>query len=341
MKRGLRWLAPVASGGAVAAYALVPALLAGTAGHPALPAITAQDLLTRVESAHVAGLHGTVQESTDLGLPSLPSGDSSSALSLLTGDHTLQVDQAGRDLRVAVLGSLSEQDLVVNAQGVWTYDSKSDTATHTALPQHGEHQSVPPTAELTPQESAQAALAEIDPTTTVTIDRTTRVAGRDAYTLVLAPKQTGSLISRVEIAIDAKTGVPLRTVIYAARQKTAALSVAFSSISYAVPSASTFDAPDAPITPASAGSHATSQRTGTAAKPSLSSIGSGWTTVERITGQPLSAADTTQLDQISTAVAGGRLITTSLLSVLITPSGTTYVGAVAGSTLESLAASAR
>ena len=62
----------------------------------------------------------------------------------------------------------------------------------------------------TPQQAADAALAAIDPTTNVTSDDTTTVAGRAAYELVLTPKDDRSLVGEVRIAIDGEQHIPLR-----------------------------------------------------------------------------------------------------------------------------------
>ena len=56
----------------------------------------------------------------------------------------------------------------------------------------------------------------IDPTTKVTVDGTASVAGRSAYELVLAPRDTRSLVGDVRIAVDSKTSVPLRVQVHAA-----------------------------------------------------------------------------------------------------------------------------
>ena len=42
------------------------------------------------------------------------------------------------------------------------------------------------------------------------VDGTAQVAGRDAYKLVVKPKQSGSTVGAITIAVDAKTGLPLK-----------------------------------------------------------------------------------------------------------------------------------
>ena len=106
--------------GAVALGGLHPSD-AFAAQHPSLPAKTPAQLLTAVQESGTQALSGTVTETAHWGLPSLPGGTDSASLDwqgLLTGSHTLRVAAAGPDRqRVAVLGSLSESDVVHNGNG--------------------------------------------------------------------------------------------------------------------------------------------------------------------------------------------------------------------------------
>lgn len=369
MQSWKRLAPPAVAVAAVVAYAVVPAATASGAVHPTLPALTAAQLLTKVAGAKVQGLSGTVRESADLGLPSLPASSSVGArggagglTGLLSGTHTLTVAAAPGKLRVAVLGELSEQDLVVDGTTVKTYDSTTGRGTSTALPAlpalpaHADKKAwrgrtalmAPSAASLTPQGAAQQALMALDPSTAVSIDPTAEVAGRPAYTLVLTPRSTETLVSRVEIALDAATGVPLRTAIYATGHAAPAFSTAFTTISFATPKASTFtlDVPGATTTgkapaanPGALSSDAYrhtshTSRTGQHAADRVSTIGTGWAAVTKVDGIKLTTAQTKQLDELSTAVPAGRLISTRLVSVLLTPDGTAYLGAVPPSVLE-------
>ena len=101
--------------------------------------------------------------------------------------------------------------------------------------------SIASAAPLDPQAAAEKALAAIDPTTAVVVDRTARVAGRAAYQLQLSPKDSRSLIGSVQIAIDAATSVPLRLQIFAVGASSPAFQVGFTSVSFNVPSSSIFE----------------------------------------------------------------------------------------------------
>ena len=248
----LRWLVPTAAavvviGGGAAAGTIV------ASADPSLPERSAAQLLADVQNARVDGLSGTIVESADLGLPSLgdiTGGQSDADLSkLITGSNTARVWYAGTDkVRLSLLGTLGETDVVRNGTDLWTWSSRDNVATHRTIGADAPagKPAAPPTGlpgELlsTPQEAAAAALAAIDPTTAVSTTGSAKVAGRDAYELVLAPKDTASLIGQVRLAIDAKQHIPLRVDVYAKGANNPAIRVAFQDdISFAVPDAQQF-----------------------------------------------------------------------------------------------------
>jgi outer membrane lipoprotein-sorting protein len=93
---------------------------------------------------------------------------------------------------------------------------------------------------LTPQQAASKFLAEIGPTTKVTVAGSTVVAGRSAYQLVIAPRTSQSLISQIVIAVDAKTYLPLQLQVFARGTSGAAFQVGFTSLTFGTPAASNF-----------------------------------------------------------------------------------------------------
>ena len=250
--RRLRWLLPGGIAAAIAVASVATTAAANASGEPKLPAKTAAELLVAVENASPAGLSGTIVETAKLGLPDISglvgnSGRSGVSIeSLVTGSNTMNVWYAGKDQqRFALLGQLSEDDLIHNGTDLWSYDSSTRTVTHKTLTPDASNQvgsSIASTApSLDPQAAAEKALAAIDPTTAVTVDRTARVAGRAAYQLQLSPKDTRSLIGSVQIAIDAETSVPLRVQIFAAGATSPAFQVGFTSVSFNVPNTSIFE----------------------------------------------------------------------------------------------------
>jgi outer membrane lipoprotein-sorting protein len=370
----LRWLVPAG----VTAVVLGGGAAAGTltaAADPSLPPRSAAQLLVDLQTARLDGMSGTVVETADLGIPALPGagGQGSSELtSLVSGSHTLRVWYAGPDsVRLALIGTLGESDVVRVGSDVWTWDSRANAATHRTLPAqrstaapHG-----PDLADLpkTPQEAADAALKAIDPSTVVTTTTSgARVAGRSAYELALAPRDTDSLVGQVRVAIDTEQHVPLRVEVYAKGASRPAFSTAFTAISFSRPDAAQFrftPPAGASVTEAPAPTGSDPAPTPDAAdRPHFAVVGTGWTSVlvAKAPATPDGArppAATPQdarsrrseagdaggfplqnLPTVSGAWGSGHLLTGSLFSVLLTDDGRILAGAVSPERLYGAAA---
>jgi outer membrane lipoprotein-sorting protein len=356
--RRLRWAVPALIATGVAAAAITTNNGAGASEQPNLPTVSVARLLTAVQHAHPADLSGTIVETANIGLPNLPGGDLGGATglslqSLLTGSHTMRIWDAGpNQQRIAVLGPMSERDVVHNGKDLWTYTSTTNAVTHATVGMSR----LPSNADLrqsTPQQAARQALRAVTPSTRVAIDRTARVAGRSAYQLVLAPRDTRSLIGSVRIAVDAATWTPLRVQVFARGSATPAIQIGFTNVSFSAPDSSVFHF----VPPA--GAKVTPQQLPTRGDvPNRSKLegsvhprhdtgtrvlGSGWTAVAEFpSGGMLTGSNARLLDRLSTPAPGGdRLVSTSLLSVLITKSGHVFAGPVRGSDLEHVAATGR
>ena len=186
-----RWIAPVA---AVAAIAVTPYAVNASADS-GLPARTVDQLLSDVQHSDVATLSGTIVESANLGLPSLPgiggSNGSSDLTALVSGSHTLRLWVDGPDKqRLAVVGSRGESDIIRNGRTLWTWSSDTKTATKTTLPADSSPAKTPtklpalgslPTAlPNTPADAAASLYKSIASATNVTTTGTATVAGRAA-----------------------------------------------------------------------------------------------------------------------------------------------------------------
>ncbi|TFB91435.1 sigma-E factor regulatory protein RseB domain-containing protein [Cryobacterium sp. HLT2-28] len=248
MTRRLRTWLPVAVVPAVVIVGVLTVpLQAGAAVD--LPDKTPAQVLAMIGDSNVTALSGTIEQTSELGLPSLPSTGSgadasaSSALELLTGSHTARIYLNGPDnVRVQIMDRLAERDLVRNASDVWMYNSKDNTALHVTLPDTtGMTRPQPDGAQQTPAQLAERMLASIDPSTAVTVGKDTRVAGRTAYELRLTPRTDATLVGEVSIAVDAETGMPLRVEVQARGQSAPAFSLAFSRLSLDAPNADLFD----------------------------------------------------------------------------------------------------
>ncbi|WP_409059112.1 LolA family protein [Streptomyces sp. SYP-A7185] len=273
-RKATRYVVPVAVAGVAAAtIGLVPAL--ATSGDPKLPDVTAQELIEKIAASDTEQLSGTVKISTDLGLPSFggdmaggfapgggsggegggEGGDGSAAdpqsklMELASGTHTLRVAADGPDKqKLSVLDDAAEYSLIHDGDDVWAYDSKSNEVYHSksagkagdAEKGSGE-KGLPEGVPSTPKELAEEALKAADETTSVKVDGTAQVAGRDAYRLVIKPKQSGSTVGQITVAVDSKTGTPLKFTLTPAGGGSAVVDAGFTKVDFGKPAASTFD----------------------------------------------------------------------------------------------------
>lgn len=372
--RYLRWSVPVA---VVAVIGSGAALSAANAGDPPSVANrTPQQVLALAAGSTVDTISGTVETRTDLGLPDLsglatlggPGGrgaqdGSSRATDLqglvtrfLTGENTLRVWADGPDrIRAQLLDPLQELNLVRNGSTLWTYSSRDNTVGKGTLPTSsgGTSGAAPsdPTQQIpTPDALARDALAKLDPTTTVSLDDPTTVASRPTYSLVLTPRSAGTLVERIVLNIDAQNGVPLRAGVYAKGQSQAAILSAFTAVSFAEPSADIFafsPPPGATVQDLSAlprTAPSAQDRDAVAAQAAPVVHGTGWATIVEARN-PASmglldsgpASGGAALQQLTTAVDGGRALTSSLFTVLLTDDGRVLAGSVPLASLQDAA----
>jgi len=386
-RKAARYVVPVAVVGVAAAtIGLVPAL--ADSGDPDLPEITAQQLIEKIAQSDVQQLSGTFKITTDLGLPDLGglesslasgamgsgSGDGSSAdpsaklTELASGTHTLRVALDGENKqKLSLLENASEYSLIHNGKDVWGYDSKSNEVFHGTAEEAKDGQrkdDVP----ATPKDFAEEALKAADDTTSVTVDGTAQVAGRDAYRLLIKPKQSGTTVGAITVAVDAKTGMPLKFTLTPSSGGSAVIDAGFTQVSFAKPAASTFDftpPKGANVTEegeleGKAGEHGTSKsedelrkefdkelggmkaedKLGKSAEGGPEIIGEGWNSVAVFDsggeGVPSGAEVGGEmggfLDSLGDKVTGkfgsGTVFKTRLINALITDDGKVYVGAV-------------
>ncbi|WP_375502089.1 outer membrane lipoprotein carrier protein LolA [uncultured Jatrophihabitans sp.] len=355
-RRRLTWAAPVVVAGVVAGAVALSGTNASGAT-PNLPARSPAQLLTAVQTSTATSFSGQVSETAALGIPTLPGGHSRASLSwqtFLSGTHTARVWADGADKqRVALIGELSEADVVHRGIDLWTYTSDTNTVTHSTIPANGRADATPSAADATPAAVAARVLEAVSPTTAVTVDTAQRVAGRNAYTLVLAPRDTRSTVQKVTIAIDAKKFIPLRVQVFGSGS-TPAFSTGFTSISFSRPAASTFafTAPKGATTSTDPlGLHSTDQRhdarpsAGASPRPGTTEakpivLGSGWTSVLELPKGTAAALGGSKLHDLTSAVgtSGDRLLHTALVNALILPDGRAFVGGVTPALLERMAA---
>ncbi|MCI0155650.1 DUF2092 domain-containing protein [Leifsonia shinshuensis] len=347
--RLVRWLPAIVVPVAIAAGAVAIPLAAGAAD---LPVKSPGDVLRLVASSDTKAFAGTVEQSSDLGLPSLPktgggsSADSSvtSTLELLMGDHTAKVYVDGpTKVRVQVLDQLAERDAIRNGSDVWVYQSSDESVTHLTLPQHTSDAKgttpAPDATATTPQALAERFLAAVDPTTKVSLGANTKVAGRDAYDLVLTPRTDATLVGSVAIAVDGQTGLPLRVQVMARGQSSPAFEAGFTSFTPGAPDAGVFSFTPPKGATVSEQSPKAGERPSAGSHPKPTVTGTGWATIVSLPAGtvPAKALNDPLVGELTQSVDGGRALSTSLVSVLVTADGRVLAGAVPVSALQSAA----
>ncbi|MET8937532.1 DUF2092 domain-containing protein [Streptomyces rubiginosohelvolus] len=382
-RKATRYIVPVAVAGVAAAtIGLVPAL--ASPGDPDLPKISAQELIEKIAASDEEQLSGTFKISTDLGLPLdglagslVPGGEGKDTgaaapqdklMELTSGTHTLRVAADGPERqKLSVLGDASEYSVIHNQGEVWAYDSASDEVYHAEAPEGrdaGKHAEKAPKgpegAPATPKDFAEQALAAAGDTTSVTVDGTAQVAGRDAYQLLIKPKQSGSTIGSVRIAVDAENGVPLKFTLSAASGGKAVVDAGFTKVDFAKPAASTFaftPPKGAKVTEADELETGKDERgaaqkalpgqlaelDGLAGEGGFNVIGKGWTSIAEIKspgGKGLPEAGSGDMpaeaqgfldalgDKVTGKFGSGTVFKTRLVNALLTDDGSVYVGAV-------------
>lgn len=280
-----------------------PLLASGEASN--LPELTAEELVARVLEAEPVAMTGTVVHTARLGLPELLFTEASGAdpMSLLGGSSTLRVWTDGSErARVSLLGTMSEYSMVADGTDVWTYSSSDDEVVRytvsaedrarlESMSDEARRQALARKAELpTPQQAAAEVLAIVEEYSTVRVDSQIRVAGRDAYQLVVTPDTDGTLVDHVVLAVDGETMTPLRVQTWSTQDEAApAVEVSFTDVDFTAPSESVFEF-SAPVgstqrdvvipipvegteKPAPAGDHQ---------KPTV--LGTGWESVIELSG---------------------------------------------------------
>ncbi|MGS0685554.1 LolA family protein [Nakamurella sp. GG22] len=234
--------------GAARRWALVATLVAVLAALPALvgawPAAdenrSAAELRTAALDSVDVPFSGFAESSGGL---ALPVADQLSSLADLFSDRTeMRVWWRGpADNRVDVVTAGGETGFYRDAAGSWTWEYEADRATRTedaplALP-------TPP--DLLPNTLARRLLSEAEPDELSRIGAD-RIAGRDALGLQLTPAAAASSVDRVQIYVDAETGLPIRVQVYGKGAENPALDTRFVDLDLTPPagdSLTTFDPP--------------------------------------------------------------------------------------------------
>ena len=213
---------------------------------PALEPVDARELLSSVIEASLRGapISGEVETTFDLGLPELPGSMGGIAgapgvLASFTGDQRWKVWSSPDGLRVAHLLQAREQDLVVNRDEAWWWDSAEMRAIHLdpadldpGWPDVASTPNGSPAPPVDPVALATALIRGASPCASLSQEGTYRVAGRDVYVLALSPSSSGSLVGSIRLSVDAQTRLPLRVEVRSIGGDDAPIAAGFTSVSF-------------------------------------------------------------------------------------------------------------
>jgi outer membrane lipoprotein-sorting protein len=311
---------------------------AGAGADPALPPVSAEDLVASVLTSKVPALGGTVTVHNALGLPALPGV----AAPLTQPVSTFRVWSDGQGHgRLALPSRGGEQVLIEDGTTLWRYDSSSRTATAFERGATPEHQR-PPVAD--PAQAAREMVGAVRKSSTIAVDGTGTVAGRPVYQLVLTPAPTErTLLREVRVAVDSAQRVPLQLTVLANGSSDPALQIGFSGLTVGAqdPALFHFTPPagvqvERPKPPKDKRPENGGMPPDQHLKTMIHTQGSGWDTV--VLGQFPPASSNpprdwrTMIQRIGRPASGpwgrGWVIQTAVGTVLVTSDGRVAAGAV-------------
>jgi len=332
MKLATAALAAVAAGAIGLGVLTMPA---GARSEPALPPVSAEDLVASVLAAKTPAFGGTVTVDNGLGLPALPGVAEFAPLTQPGTTFRVWSDGQGHG-RLALPSRGSEQVLIEDGTTLWRYDSSSRTAT--AL-EHGARPARQRLPVTDPAQTARELVGTVRQSSTVTVDGTGYVAGRPVYQLVLTPAPTErTLLREVRVAVDLVLRVPLQLTVLTNGSPDPALQIGFTDLNVGTQDPALFQfTPPAGVTverlePSKAGAPGQPDAAGTMVRTQ----GDGWDTV--VLGQLPRAGSDPQRDplavfqQIGRPASGpwgnGWVVQTAVATVLVTSDGRVAAGAV-------------
>jgi outer membrane lipoprotein-sorting protein len=224
-----RW---AAVGALVAVLVSLPAVIG------ALPAsdadVSAADLRAAVLAADAVGFSGYAESAGGL---ALPAGDQLPEVADLFSDRTtMRVWWRGpTDSRVDVVTAAGETGYHRDASGLWTWDYESATATRATAGAEGEPFALPGPPDLLPNALGRRLVSEATDQELSRIGAR-RVAGRTALGLRVTPAEESGSVARVDIWVDAGTGLPLQVQVVGKDGGTPAVDTRFLDLRVSTPS---------------------------------------------------------------------------------------------------------
>jgi outer membrane lipoprotein-sorting protein len=293
-------------------------------------------------------------------------GELALALEFFAGTHIANIYVDGpTKARLQVLDLLSERNYIRNGKDLWAYDASKAIAQHSVIDENevnkaegqalalfNANSSKLPFEVTSPASIADYVLAQANVDSVITVGADAKIAGRGVYQLTITPRSNETLVQSATLSIDAATGLPLAARITAVGSDSPAFEVAFETITFATPAASNFDF--TPPAGATVVEVALPTEAELRAKAELAQLGStqslptedeikaealalkaqGWGAVAKVRGDQVPAeiaaliAENSLYLELTKAVAGGRVFTSTLLNIFIADNGDIYAGSV-------------
>lgn len=240
-----------------------------------LPEVTADELVALM-NPDITGFSGTVEKTTDLGLPALEMSSMMSpemveemaekmpdgfddfipqlieknlfteAIAFVAGTDTIRVFASEEGFRAQILDPMGQRDIIVTEGEFWAYDSRTQTVTTRSTDYRVDDADVEEalqklSVDMTdPRAVAERLLEEAGPDTTIRVGDDHRIAGRTAYRLIMEPTSDVSLVSSIQVSVDSENGMPLGVRVFSVEQDSPAAEIAFTQVTFDVPDTSLF-----------------------------------------------------------------------------------------------------
>jgi hypothetical protein len=270
--------------------ATVAVQVARSGGSTPQPKPLGQALHDAVSAAHPDGLTARIKFTNRL-LPTgaLPGELGSALLSGASG--RLWVTNDGRG-RVELQSNAGDVQVVWNQRRVTVFDASSNTVYRADLParateRHADNGGTPPSVV-----QIERFLSALGKHAELSAAEPANVAGREAYSVRVSPRDTSSLLGGAQLAWDAARGVPLRIGIYAKGSSKPVLELAATEITFgSVPASAVEISPPAGARPLDL---TLPERTGRGKREARDSTGTaiaGLPAVRAAAGFPVTAPD--------------------------------------------------
>jgi outer membrane lipoprotein-sorting protein len=201
---------------------------------PDLPPLSPAELLARVaeQAPGTTAINGDFTWTNNLLGTTLPIPEGAEGLGafLQSGSGRMWLQEEGARLE----SQTPQGDVVVVSDGatLWVYSSMQNKAWQYDLPQHqGENSSTTTSLPLDFPARVQDMIEELSSKASLEV-LTERVAGRDAYVLVLTPTARNTVFGSAQVAFDAEHFVPLRAEVFSRYADDPVLAAGFTEVSF-------------------------------------------------------------------------------------------------------------